>query len=119
MGKPSRDKGKRGEREAAAEIERLFGVPARRGQQFSGSPDSPDVVAGLPEVHIEVKRSEVFSAYKALAQAELDSHAEYPLVIHRKNGKQWIAVCYLDDLPFLATAIYLTMVENNGKKNDC
>ena len=49
----SRNKGKSGELELAHELERLWGVSARRGQQFSGSPDSPDVVTGIPGLHIE------------------------------------------------------------------
>jgi Holliday junction resolvase len=39
----SREKGKRGERQWRDEL-RAQGFAARRGQQFSGSPDSPDVV---------------------------------------------------------------------------
>jgi hypothetical protein len=57
MAQLSREKGKAGEREAAHEISRLFNVQARRGQQFCGGPESPDVV-GLPGVHVEVKRAE-------------------------------------------------------------
>ena len=51
----SRDKGKRGERQWRDEL-RKNGYHARRGQQFSGSPDSPDVICdGLPWAHFEVK----------------------------------------------------------------
>jgi len=39
----SREKGKRGERQWRDEL-RANGYAARRGQQFSGSPDSPDVI---------------------------------------------------------------------------
>jgi len=39
----SREKGKRGERQWRDEL-RANGYTARRGQQFAGSPDSPDVV---------------------------------------------------------------------------
>lgn len=53
----SRAKGQRGERELADFIT-AAGFPARRGQQFAGGPDSPDVVCpGLP-FHIEAKRTE-------------------------------------------------------------
>jgi hypothetical protein len=44
MGRMSRQKGKRGEREAAAELGQLLGVDARRGVQYQGGPESPDVV---------------------------------------------------------------------------
>lgn len=50
----SRAKGARGEREAAKFL-RGLGFEARRGQQFSGSKDSPDVVTNLAGVHIENK----------------------------------------------------------------
>ena len=52
----SRQKGARGERELAA-VFTTAGFPARRGQQFSGSPDSPDIVVeGLPlNIHFRGK----------------------------------------------------------------
>ena len=56
--KNSRDKGARGERELAAELHRLFGVTARRGVQYQGGTDSPDVVSDFDEIHFEVKRTE-------------------------------------------------------------
>jgi hypothetical protein len=54
----SRNKGKRGELEAAKFLA-SEGFPARRGQQFSGGTDSPDVLCeALPRIHFEVKRTE-------------------------------------------------------------
>jgi Holliday junction resolvase len=51
----SKRKGADGERLAAKYLCSL-GFDARRGCQFSGGPDSPDlVVTDLPNVHIEVK----------------------------------------------------------------
>ena len=70
----SNQKGKRGERELAKLI-REFGINARRGQQFSGSPDSPDVVTDLKDWHFEVKRTESLSVYKAMDQAASDCGA--------------------------------------------
>ena len=106
MGKMSRDKGKRGEREVAA-ILRAHGFDAKRGQQHRGGKDSPDVV-GLPGVHIEVKYTQAFRLWDALAQAEEDSCGsnDVPLVVHRKAVKTgdkalpWVAVMKLED--FLA-----------------
>lgn len=54
MSKFSRDKGARGEREFR-DLLREHGFEARRGQQFAGGNDSPDVVTDLP-CHVEVKR---------------------------------------------------------------
>jgi Holliday junction resolvase len=113
----SRAKGARAERECAKELERLFGCSARRGQQFSGSSDSPDVVTDLPGVHIECKRVEKLSIYKAMEQAIRDSgNNRIPVVLHRQNGKPWLAIVRLDDLPELAVKLYLAAAERNGQK---
>lgn len=54
MGKASRDKGKAGEREFAALL-RKHGYNARRGRQYKGTDDSPDVISDIPAM-FEVKR---------------------------------------------------------------
>jgi len=54
----SKQKGSRGEREAAGVIAEVFGCEARRGQQFAGGKDSPDVIHSIPGVHFEIKRVE-------------------------------------------------------------
>ena len=69
MGRMSRNKGKRGEREAAAEIRRLFRTDANRGCQFAGGQDSPDIRTSIARVHFEVKRAETLRLYAALEQA--------------------------------------------------
>lgn len=92
MGKMSKTKGKVGEREIA-ELLRRFGYEARRGQQFAGGGDSPDVVHNMAGMHIEVKRSETFSLYAALDQANADKKPkEHALIFHRRNGKPWVVV---------------------------
>lgn len=111
MGAHSRRKGKRGELEAAAEIRRLFHVAARRGQQFCGADESPDVLTGLIGVHLEVKRTEALRLYTALEQATGDAGENVPVVLHRANGQPWVAVVRLDDLPRLATQLYLSLAE--------
>ena len=97
----SRAKGAMGERELAKKLTEVFGCEARRGQQFQGSPDSPDVVTSLDGVHIECKRVERFEIYKAMEQAKRDSGDKIPVVCHRKNRGEWLAVVRLDDLPEL------------------
>ena len=93
MGKMSKTKGKVGEREVV-NLYKERGYNARRGQQFKGTPDSPDVeVEEFPWLHHEVKRVETFNAYKALKQAEEDrSEAQVPVVYHRRNKEEWIVV---------------------------
>lgn len=96
MGKASRDKGKRGEREVAR-ILRDAGYDCHRGVQYHGGPDSPDVI-GLPGVHIEVKRTERLNLYDALGQSKADSgHSEMPIVIHRRNDCEWVVIQPLKD----------------------
>jgi Holliday junction resolvase len=111
MGLRSRNKGKRGEREAAAEIRRLFRTVARRGRQFSGSDESPDIVAAIENVHFEVKRVESLRLYDALDQASSDAGENVPVVLHKQNRKPWVAIVRLDDLPRLAVQLYLKLAE--------
>ena len=96
MARMSRNKGKLGEREVAALL-REHGFEGARGVQYQGGRDSADVV-GLPGFHIEVKRAETFSAYKALEQAVADSvGVPTPVVFYRSNSRQWIVVLNADD----------------------
>lgn len=101
MGMKSRRKGKTGEREAAREFSRVLGVQARRGQQYAGGEDSPDVVTDCEELHVEVKRTESLRLYQALEQAINDAGDKLPIVLHRSNRKPWVAILRLEDLPRL------------------
>jgi len=90
----SRDKGKRGELEWRDQIIAAGEASgqkweARRGQQFSGSPDSPDVVTNLP-YHFEVKRVERLNIDSAMKQAEGECGEKPPVVAHRKNSGPWM-----------------------------
>lgn len=92
----SKKKGARGEREVAALL-KSYGFEARRGQQFSGSPDSPDVVHNIPNTHIEVKFRERLNLYDAIEQAQKDDPEKTPVVFHRRKHKQWLTILYTDD----------------------
>ena len=92
----SKNKGGRGERELAA-ILMEYGYDTRRGQQFSGGFDSPDVV-GLPGIHIECKRVEALNIHKAYAQAVRVSEGKaIPAVFHRRNRDIWMVTLSLED----------------------
>lgn len=91
----SKEKGKRGELEIAALL-REYGFAGQRGVQYSGGPDSPDVL-GLPGVHIEVKRVEKLNVHDAMKQADRDSGEKIPVVIHRKNRTPWLVTMNFDD----------------------
>ena len=92
----SRQKGKRGELELA-KVLREHGYETRRGQQYSGTETSADVV-GLPGIHIECKRVENLNVYNALAQAIRDTgeSGDLPAVFHRKNNQPWLVPMRLD-----------------------
>jgi hypothetical protein len=106
----SREKGKRGERAWRDEL-RANGYDARRGQQFSGSPDSPDVICpALPWIHFEVKCVERLNIEDAMAQARRDAQQKHrtaniehrtpngelaerekiPVVAHKRNFCGWL-----------------------------
>lgn len=96
MGKTSREKGKRGEREVAAFL-RANGYDAHRGVQYQGGKDSPDVV-GLPGVHIEVKRTNRLALWDALSQSVSDAgEDEMPVVFHRPDNCPWVVIMYAKD----------------------
>lgn len=94
----SKQKGKRGELELANYL-KTKGLSARRGQQYSGSPDSPDVICtDWPDIHIEVKRSEKLNIENALQQSITDSgDNQIPIVVHRRNRENWKVTLSLDD----------------------
>ena len=107
MGKiNSRAKGCRGEREWRDKL-RAEGYEARRGQQFAGGTDSPDVVCGdLPGLHFEVKRVEAGNPYHWIEQATRDAGTKLPIVAHKRNGQEWLVV-----MP--ATAFFTLLRETN------
>lgn len=107
MGGMSRAKGKRGERECAAALNLALGAgtDARRGVQFQGGHDSPDVRLALP-LHIEVKRVEALNLYAAMDQAKADApEGVPPIVCHRRNGRAWVAIVEIDSLAAVAQII--------------
>ena len=98
MGKiNSRAKGARYERELAHYLEEN-GFPARRGQQFAGGSDSPDVISEEFPFHIEAKRTERLMIYDAMTQSIRDAGDKPPCVIHRKNNSESMFTCRLSDL---------------------
>ena len=106
MGRMSRQKGKRGEREAAAELAVVFACEARRGVQFQGGPDSPDVVLEGVNVHVEAKRVEAINIYKAMQQAVQDAGEKVPSVWVRKNNEESLFIVRTKDLRRLFDAVW-------------
>lgn len=93
----SKNKGARGEREWAAYLKE-HGYKAERGRQYSGGPDSPDVVCAALPFHWEVKRVERLIISAAVEQAIGDCpEGKTPVVAHRKNNHPWLITLTADD----------------------
>ena len=95
----SRNKGKCGELELVHFLKER-GIDARRGQQYEGSSDSPDVIAGgcMTGIHLECKRVQAGNPYDWHHQACTDADmCKIPVVAHRRNGKHWLAILDLRD----------------------
>ena len=96
MGKAQREKGKRGEREVS-NILGKHGYDSRRGVQYHGGPDSPDVI-GIPGIHFEVKRVEKLDLRAAIKQSQDDAgDEEIPVVVHRRSREPWYITLSFED----------------------
>lgn len=103
MGRASREKGKRGERQWRDKLREMGFDPKTtyRASQYSGkAPDgsSADVVcAELPDIHWEVKNVERLNVWGAYMQARQDSAGKMPIVAHTKNQFPWLVTLSSDD----------------------
>lgn len=102
----SRAKGKRGEL-MLAKVLREHGYDARRGVQYQGGTDSPDVV-GIPGFHIECKFVEALSVRKAMCQSIRDAGEKIPTVMWKKSNEPWLVVMRLDD--------FMEVIKKHGDK---
>lgn len=93
----SKQKGKRGELEFVNFL-KSHGVDARRGQQYKGTSDSPDVVSNLNFIHWEVKRTETLQLYKYLDKAISECGDKMPVIAYRRNKEDWVCILCADDL---------------------
>jgi hypothetical protein len=109
MGRMSRQKGKRGERLAAAELGAILGVDARRGVQYQGGPDSPDVVLDGVPIHVEAKRTERLSLWAAIEQAKADApEGKVPMVWHKANRRGSVVIVETERLWEFVHAVWLS-----------
>jgi hypothetical protein len=116
MGRAQREKGKRGEREAAAELAAVLGVTARRGVQYHGGPDSPDVVLEGVPIHVECKRTERLSLWPAVDQAVADAGQSVPMVWHRCNRRDSVVIVRTCDLARLVEVLQNAAPQNATAK---
>ncbi len=85
-GKMAKEKGKRGER-LVANFFTFRGFPSKRGVQFKGGIDSPDVICEeLNFFNFEVKFVENLNLEVAYEQSRRDSKGQkIPVVIHKRS----------------------------------
>lgn len=91
-------KGKNGELELARKLKE-YGYDVRRSVQYNGKAEEGEAdLIGLPGIHVECKRVERLQLYDAVNQAKRDSDGtqQLPVVFHRKNHSEWLAVMPLD-----------------------
>jgi hypothetical protein len=116
VGRASREKGKRGERLAAAELGAILDVEARRGVQYQGGPDSPDVVLPGVPIHVEAKRTERLSLWSALEQAKAEAPAgSVPIVWHKCNRRESVVIVETSRLYDLAHTVVMSKRWNDAE----
>lgn len=97
----SRQKGKRGELEAAAEFNRhVPRAAARRSQQHSGTESASDLIApGTPHLWLEVKRVEKgLNLHEVMDKSREQCGDLCPVVLHRKNDTEWLVTLPLEQV---------------------
>jgi Holliday junction resolvase len=98
----SRQKGKRGEL-ALVHLLQDHGLVARRGQQFKGTADSPDVICdSLPWVHWECKWRQAHRPWDWMHQAMTEADGKMPVVAMKRNRDPWLVVLRIEDFLKLA-----------------
>jgi hypothetical protein len=97
----SRQKGKRGELEAAHEWNRLLPqAHSRRSQQHSGTESASDLISpGTPHLWLEVKRVERALNLHAVMEKSREQCGELcPVVLHRQNEQEWLVTFPLEQI---------------------
>lgn len=91
IGRKSKRKGKRVEREWANLLKKNGAPSAKRSAQVSGI-EAADVIADeLSLFHQEVKGAEQLNLFQAITQAATDSkELKIPIVIHKKNRTDFL-----------------------------
>lgn len=92
QGRASRRKGKTGELEVA-KLFAAVGIPARRGQQYAGDIEAPDVVVSQEYrdlIDVEVKRTERLKLTEWMRQQREDTdNSGNGVIFHRRNLEEW------------------------------
>lgn len=119
MGKFSKDKGARFERQVA-HLFQTHGIDAHRTAQYQGNTGAAGDIEGVPYIHIEAKHQEHMRLYEWMAQSVFDAEAEgiynLPTVIHKANNKPVLVTMRFEDW----MQMYMPYVQSNKTiaKND-
>jgi Holliday junction resolvase len=104
-----RSKGARGEREAAKLLRDLGFAGARRGQQFRGGYDTPDVICeALPGILLEVKCEQAVKPGTkrfddVWAKVRLDAGSRQPALLWRHDRQKWNLTFHASNPSMLVT----------------
>ena len=125
----SKEKGKRGERDAVKFLRGSGFRNARRSQQYSGNDGTADIIVPeLAYIHIEVKfRFDIGVGTcvldRACSQSSRDADGRsVPVVLWRKSGDRQWKLTYMDDRTLQwgtvckRRPITTTLIHLNGKK---
>ena len=104
MGKLSREKGKRGER-AVCDLLIKAGFAARRGQQFKGTKDSPDVIHSMWDIDIEAKWRQQWAVYDWLEKLNEEGSGR-PVVFAKRDRQPVVVLLYAEDFLQLMKELY-------------
>ena len=116
-GKSSQRKGRAGELELARVLQD-YGLPVKAGDPANRG-RTPDLV-GLPDTHIECKRTEKLNLYEAMAQSRRDA-ARFkdgmPTVFHRRSREGWLVTMDMTDWMALYAAYERQKAAERGKED--
>lgn len=93
----SKAKGKSGEREACQALKEHMGIEATRSVQYCGRNGDADLQTDT-NCHFEIKRTERLNLYDAVEQARGECGDKIPVVLHRRNRGDWLAIVPLSEL---------------------
>lgn len=121
MGRMSRNKGAGAERELSKRLTKLLKLPegsVYRSRQYCGAGGDHGDVLGIEGLHVECKRQEqgASTIYKWLDQAIDDAGGKLPVVITRKNLRQWLLVVELENVVEFARLI--VEIVDGGESNE-
>ena len=121
MGKASRDKGARGEREFANLLKELGFTSLRKGfTQCAPEGESDVECKELPNWHFEVKRVNRLEIWRALAQAEADAKPKgrLPVVAFKRDRSEWYITMGAEELMKMVKGYLNTLESLDSLENE-